>query len=135
MLRKIQTSQSSLELLVGNVVHRQVVHVSLNELKGFIFDHLSGLWIKHGAQLFDLFAAKTFAFLVRLIESLSDDSLDILEALDTLSHAQTEISKPFVIQSNCPVFAQELNGIWDYSIFIAISQLVQVVLMETNKAP
>ena len=111
----------SREFLTWNVVHWQVVHISLNELKSFIFDHLSGLWIKHGAKLFDLFAAETFAFLVCLIERLSDNSLDILEALNALSHAKAEVSEPFVIKSNCPIFAQELNGVWNDSILIAIS--------------
>ena len=74
-----------------------MVHVGLNELKRFIFDHLGGFWIKHTTQLLDLLTAETFTFFVGLIERLSNDVLDISKALDALSHAKAEVSEPFVV--------------------------------------
>ena len=112
-----------------------MVHVSLNELKCFVFNHLSGFWIKHTAQLLDLLTAETFTFLVSLIERLSNDVLDISKTLNTLPHAKAEVSKPFVVQSNSPVFAKELDSVWNDAILIAVSQLIQVVFVKTYKTP
>ena len=112
-----------------------MVHVSLDELERFIFNHLGCFWVKHTAQLLDLLTAETFTFFVSLIERLSNNVLNISKALDALSHAKAEVSEPFVVQSNSPVFAEELDSIWNDAIFIAVSQLIQVVFVKTHETP
>lgn len=55
--------------------------------------------------------------------------------LGTLSHAQAEIAEPLVIQSNCPILAEEFNHIWNDTLLVPTAKLVEVVLVETNETP
>jgi hypothetical protein len=64
--------------LARDVVHRQVVHVGLDELKGLIFDHLDGLFIKLCAQFVNLFALEaSMVLVIGKLEDLLKDLLDI----------------------------------------------------------
>ena len=82
-----------------------------------------------------MISAKALALLACLVEGYSNDVLNILQALDTLSHTQAEVSEPLVIQSDCPILAEEFNRIWNDSICESLSQGVKIVLMETNETP
>jgi len=112
-----------------------VVHVGLDELECLVLDHLHSLAVQLVAQLLDLVAAQTLALLVGLVERLANDCLDISKALDALPHAQAEVSEPLVVEGNGPVLTQELDGVRNDAIVIAVSQLVEVVLVEANEAP
>ena len=78
---------SSLEFLSRNVVHGKVIHVSFDELKSLILDHLNSLRVEHVTQLLDLLTAQALAFLVCFIKGLANDVLDISKSLNALSHA------------------------------------------------
>lgn len=125
----------SFEFHSWNVVHRQVVHVGLHELECLVFNHLDSLGVKLVAPLLDLIAAESLALILGLVKRLPDDLLDIRQSLDALSHAQAEVSEPFVIEGNGPVLTQELNSVRNDTIGVALRQLVQVVFMEANEAP
>ena len=78
---------SSLEFLPRNVVHWEVIHVSLNELESLVLDHFDSLRVEHVTQLLDLLTAQALAFFVRFIKRLPNDVLDIGKSLNALSHA------------------------------------------------
>ena len=87
----------SFELLVGDVVHRQVVHVRLDELKSLILDHTSRLAVNHTTQLLYHFSADALPLLARLIESMANNLLHVVQSLDALTQPQGEVSKPLVV--------------------------------------
>ena len=66
-----------MEFLSRNVVHGEVVHVGLDELKSLVLDHFHSLGVNHVTQLLDLLTAQSLALLVSLIERLANDLLDI----------------------------------------------------------
>ena len=68
----------SFELLAGDVVHRQVVHVGLDELEGFLLNHASGLSVNHRTQLLDHITADTLPLLRRLVKGVANDLLDVV---------------------------------------------------------
>ena len=127
----------SLEFFAGDVVHGQVVHVGLDELKGLLLDHASCLGLKHATELLDHVSADALALLAGacLVEGVSDDLLDIVESLDTLAHAQCEVAEPLVVQRDGPVLAEELYSVGDDAVLVALSQLVEVVLMQADETP
>ena len=125
----------SLELLAWDVVHGQVIHVGLDELKGLFFDHAGGLSLEHTAQLLDHVTTDTFPLLASLVEGVAYDLLHVVEGLDTLAHSQAEVAKPLVVECNGPVLTQELNRVRDNAVIVARGQLVQVVLVEANETP
>lgn len=126
---------SSLELLARDVVHGQVIHVCLDELKSLLFDHTSSLILEHATELLDQVTADALPLLARLVEGVTDDLLHVVEGLDALSHTQAEIAEPLVVQGNRPVFAEELDGVGNDVVIITRGELVQVVLVETNETP
>jgi len=107
----------SLEFFAWYVVHRQVVHIDSDKFECFIFDHLKSLWVKHLLQLSELTTLDSFPILGHL-ECLLKNQLDISQTLDRLAHAQTEVTEPLVVQSDCPVFTEELDDIWYDTILI-----------------
>lgn len=125
----------SLELLAWDVVHGEVVHVGLDELEGLLLDHANGLAIDHGVELLDQLAADALPLLRGLVEGVADDLLHIIEGLDALAKAEAEVPEPLVVESDRPVLAKELNRVRDDVVLVALSQLVQVVLMQANEAP
>ncbi len=100
---KLLIINSSGKFLARDVVHRQVVHIGFNEFESFIFDHLHCLLIQLGTQFAQLRARKTKASLC-LIEGLLQDRLDVGQSTDTLTHTQAEVTEPFMVQRNSPVF-------------------------------
>jgi len=125
----------SLELAAGNVVHRQVVHVCLYEFKGLFLDHSDCLCIKHATELLDKVAADSFTLLAGLVEGVPNDPLHVVKSLYSLTHTQAEVAEPLVVECNSPVFAQELDGVGNNSILVALSKLIEIVFVETDKAP
>ena len=125
----------SLELLARDVVHGQVVHVRLDELKRLLLNHTSRLSVHHCTQLLDHLATDTLPLLRGLVEGVPNDLLHIIKGLDTLSQPQTEVSEPLMVKSNRPVLAQELDGVGNDVVFIPLSQLVEIVLVKTHEAP
>ena len=112
-----------------------MVHVGLDELKGLVLNHLHGLRVELVAQLLDLVTAQAFALLVGFLKCLANDCLDISETLYALPHTQAEVSEPLVVEGDGPVLAQELNGVGNDVVVIAICQLIEVVLVESNETP
>ena len=78
---------ASLELLVGDVVHGQVVHVGLDEFECLILNHLDSFALEHAAELLDHLTADTLPLLAGLVEGVADDLLNVVERLDALAHA------------------------------------------------
>ena len=103
----------SLKLLLRNIVHRQMIHVRLNELKGLILDHLDRLLTHNCLEALHLFSGDALPIFGRL-KCFLEDALDILHALDALSHAQAEVAEPLVVECDRPVLAQELHNVGDY---------------------
>lgn len=66
---------------------------------------------------------------------MANDFLNIIKGLDALAHTQAEVSEPLVIQSNRPVFGQELHSVRNDAIIVAFSQLIEIVLMKAYKGP
>ena len=64
-----------------------MVHVSLDELKSLVLDHLNSLRVEHVTQLLDLLTAQALAFLVCFVKRLANDVLDISKSLNALPHA------------------------------------------------
>jgi hypothetical protein len=124
----------SAELLLRDVVHRQVVHVGLEELQGLVLDHSHSCWVYQLSELLDLVVRDTLAVLGGL-KSLLQNSLNIGHALSTLSHAEAEVSEPLVVECNGPVLAEELNSIWNNALLVPCGKGVKVVLMQPNEAP
>ena len=69
------------------------------------------------------------------LEGFLKDALDILHSLDTLSHAEAEISEPLVVHGDSPVLAEELNDVRNDSLVVSRGHGVEVVLMETYECP
>lgn len=111
-----------------------MVHVGLDELQGFVLDHSSRCWVNVLLELFHLFSSDTFTVLGGL-EGLLKDTLDILHSLDTLSHAEAEVSEPLVVHGDSPVFAEEFGDVRNDSLVVSRGHRVEVVLMETNESP
>ena len=101
-----------------------MVHVGLDELEGFFFNHTSCLRLEHTSKLLDQVTADTLALLTGLVECMSDDLLNIIQSLNALSHTQAEISEPLVIQSNSPVFREELNCVVNDVSIVSLGELV-----------
>jgi hypothetical protein len=55
--------------------------------------------------------------------------------LSALSHPEAEVTEPFVIECNGPVFAEELYDVWNDSLLVSGAERVKIVLMKTNKTP
>lgn len=125
---------SSLELLLWDVVHGQVVHVCLDELKGLVLDHPDSLWINKLLEVLHLLPGDAFAIFGGL-KCFLEDALDVSHALNTLSHAQAEVTEPLVVECDGPVLAQELNDVGDDALLVSRSQRVEIVFMQANEAP
>ena len=76
----------SCEFLARNVVHRQVVHVGLDELECFVLNVFNGLAVKFLSQVLNLLTRDTLPVFRRL-EAFNDDRNHIGETFDALSHA------------------------------------------------
>ena len=98
-----------------------MVHVCLNELKSFILDHPSRLWVNQLLEFFHLISGDSLAVLGRL-ESLFKDILDVSHALNALSHSQAEVSEPLVVDCDGPVLAEELYDVWNDSLIVSSGQ-------------
>lgn len=120
--------------MTWDVVHGQVVQVSLNELESLIFDHLDALCGHLVGVLHQLLAVKSKSLLA-VLESLVQDSLHILKSLDTVSHAETEVTEPLMVERNSPVLRQELDHVRNDLSFLTAPELVEVVLVETDEGP
>lgn len=120
--------------MAGDVVHRQVVHVGLDEFESLIFDHLHSLLIQLCTQIAQLFARKTKTSLGCIVDLLKD-RLDVGESTYALTHAQAEVSEPLVVQRNSPVFAQEFDDIRDDTCLVPTGELIEVVLVQPDEAP
>ena len=127
-------SKRSAEFLLRNVVHRQVVHVGLDELQGFFLDHSLSMRIHHLLEFHDLLSGNAFALFGHL-KGFLQNSLDVSHALSSLSHAEAEVAEPLVIKCNSPVFTEELNCVWNDTLFVSVGQLIEIVFMQTNEAP
>ena len=125
----------SLELLSRNVVHGEVVHVGLDELKGLLLDHAGCTWLKHGAKLLNHVSANALPLLAGLVEGMADNLLDIIEGLDTLAHAEAEVTEPLMVEGDGPVLAEEFHSIGDDVVLVALGQLIQVVFMKAYETP
>ena len=79
-----------------------MVHVNLDEFEGLIFNHLDGLGVEQFAEVAELLSRYSFSIL-SILESLLEDSLDVSQPLNAVTHAQTEISEPFVVECHGPV--------------------------------
>lgn len=134
MLISLKYHSRSFEFFARDVVHRQVVHVSLDELKSLLFDHASRLTLEHAAELLNQVSADTLA-LFCLVEGMSDDFLNIIQSLNALTHTEGEVAEPLVIQGDGPVFAKEFDSIGNDVVLIALGQLVKVVFVKTNETP
>ena len=108
----------SLEFLLRDVVHRQMIHICLNELKGFILDHSWRGRLNELLEFIHLLSCDTFSILCGL-EGPLKNILNVRHSLDALSHSQAEVSEPFMIESNCPVLTQEFNGIWNNTLLVS----------------
>ena len=122
----------SCEFFTWNVVHGQVVHVCLDELKCLVFDVLDCLVIEFLSQVLNLLACDALAVL-SCLETFDNDRDHIGETLDALSHAQAEIAEPLVVKTNSPVLREELNNVGDYTSVKSASQCIEVVLVKANK--
>lgn len=120
--------------MTWNVVHGQVVQVSLDELESLIFDHLDALAGHLVGVLHQLFAVQSKSLLA-VLERLVQDSLHILKSLNTVPHAEAEVTEPFVVECNSPVLGQELDNIGNDLGFLTRPQLIEVILVETNEGP
>ena len=87
-----------------------MVHVCLNKLKGLVLDHPDSLWINKLLEVLHLLSSNALTIFGRL-KCFFEDALDVSHALNTLSHAQAEVTKPLVIKCDCPVLAEELNDV------------------------
>jgi len=112
-----------------------VVHVCLYEFEGLFLDHAHCLRVEHSFEILDEFAADSLTLLAGLVEGVSDNLLHVVEALDSLAHTQAEVAEPLVVKCDCPVFAQELNRVRDNVVLVALSELIEVILVETNETP
>ena len=79
-----------------------MIHVDLDELERLIFNHLDSLGIEQLAEVAELLSCQPFSVLGAL-KGLLEDGLNVSEPLDAVTHAQTEVSEPLVIESHCPV--------------------------------
>ena len=66
---------------------------------------------------------------------MANDLLNIIKGLNALAHTQAEVSEPLMIQSDCPVFRQELYSVRNDVIVVAFSQLVEVVFVQAYEGP
>ena len=79
-----------------------MIHVNLDEFEGLIFNHLDGLGVEQFAEVAELLSCYSFSIL-GILEGLFEDSLNVSQPLNAVTHAQTEISEPLVIECHCPV--------------------------------
>ena len=111
-----------------------MVHVCLYEFQSFVLNHSRCLRIHHALKLIDLSSSDAFSVLGRF-ECLLQNLLDVLHSLSALSHPEAEVTEPFVIECDCPVFAEELYYVWNDSLLVSWAERVQVVLMKPDKTP
>lgn len=111
----------SLKFLAWDVVHGQVVHVCLDELERFIFDHADGLIVELGAELENLFSRQALTLRCGF-ERRVGDLLDVVQVTNGVTHAQTEVTEPLVVESDSPVLTQELNNVRDNTSLVTCSQ-------------
>ena len=111
-----------------------MVHVGLDELQGFILDHSSRVGVKILLEIIHLLSGDTFTVFGSL-EGFLQNALDVLHRLNTLSHAEAEVSEPLVVHSDCPVLTKEFGDVWNDSLVISCGQVVEIVLVETNESP
>lgn len=79
-----------------------MVHIYLDELESLIFNHLDCLGVEELAEVAELLSCDAVSILGAL-KCLFKDGLDVSQPLDAVTHAKTEVSKPFVVESYCPV--------------------------------
>ena len=125
---------SSLELFLWDVIHRQVVHVCLDKLEGLVLDHLDCLWINKFLEVFHLFPRDALTIFGGL-KCFLKNALNISHALNTLSHAQAEVTEPFMVKCDGPVLTKELNNVGNYALIVSHSQRVEIVFMQANETP
>lgn len=111
-----------------------MVHVCLDKLEGLILDHPNCFLVKHLLVFFKLLPWQTLTVLGGF-ERLVTNLLHIRKTTDSSTHAEAEISEPFVVKGDGPVFGEELNHIWNNTSCVSLSEGVQVVLVETNERP
>ena len=111
-----------------------MIHVGLDELKCFIFDHPDCLIVELLAELSQLFSGKSLA-VFGSFEGGSKDLLHIFESTDSSAHTEAEVTEPFVVESDGPVLTQELHDVGNNTSLVSAAERVEVVLMETNERP
>ena len=82
-----------------------MVHVCLYEFEGLFLYHSDCLRIKHASELLDKIAADALSLLAGLVEGMSNDPLHVIKGLDSLTHAQAEVTEPLMVKCYRPVFA------------------------------
>lgn len=87
---------ASSELFPWDVIHREMIHVDLDELECLIFNHLDSLCIQQLPEVAELFARDTVAVLGAL-ERLFEYGLDISESLYAVAHPEAEVAEPLVV--------------------------------------
>jgi len=95
-----------------------MVHVGLDELQGFVLDHSCRVRVNVLLELFHLVSSDTFAVLGSL-EGLLKNALDFLHSLDTISHAEAEVSEPLVVHGDGPVLTEEFSDVWNDSLVVS----------------
>jgi len=66
---------------------------------------------------------------------MADNLLDIIEGLDTLAHAEAEVTEPLMVEGDGPVLAEEFHSIGDDVVLVTLGQLIQVVFMKAYETP
>ena len=66
---------------------------------------------------------------------MADNLLDIIEGLDTLAHAEAEVTEPLMVEGDGPVLAEEFHSIGDDVVLVTLGQLIQVVLVKAHETP
>ena len=87
-----------------------MIHVRLEELKGLLLNHPHCLRIYQLFELLDLVFCNALPVSGSLEGSLKD-ALDVRHRLNALPHAETEVTKPFVVESDSPVLTQEFDHV------------------------
>ena len=81
-------------------------------------DHPESVWLHQLLELVNLVSGDTLTVLSGF-EGLFKDALNISHALNALSHSEAEVSEPLVVESDGPVLTEELNDVWNDTLFVS----------------
>jgi len=73
--------------------------------------------------------------LLAILQGLSQNILNVLQAFDSVTHAQAEIAEPFMVESDGPVLGQEFDHIGDDLGLLSTPELVEIVLVQADEGP